>query len=61
MNAVTELKAMIQYWKQKGKTVVIAEHRLQYLKEIADRFVYMKLGKIVLSLIHIFFEGDGID
>ena len=47
MRAVTELKAMIQYWKQKGKTVVIAEHRLQYLKEIADRFVYMKLGKIV--------------
>ena len=47
MHAVTELKAMIQYWKQKGKTVVIAEHRLQYLKEIADRFVYMKLGKIV--------------
>ena len=47
MHAVTELKAMIRYWKQKGKTVVIAEHRLQYLKEIADRFVYMKLGKIV--------------
>ena len=47
MHAVTELKAMIQYRKQKGKTVVIAEHRLQYLKEIADRFVYMKLGKIV--------------
>mgnify|MGYP002593916487 CR=1 FL=1 len=47
MHAVTELKAMIRYWKQKGKTVVIAEHRFQYLKEIADRFIYMKKGKIV--------------
>lgn len=47
MHAVTELKAMIRYWKQKGKTVVIAEHRFRYLKGIADRFIYMKKGKIV--------------
>lgn len=47
MYGITELKRMIQYWKKKGKTVVIAEHRLQYLKEIADRFVYMKRGEIV--------------
>lgn len=47
MHAIAELKKMIQYWKQKGKTVVIAEHRLQYLKDMADRFIYMKKGKIV--------------
>lgn len=47
MYAIAELKKMIQYWKQKGKTVVIAEHRLQYLKDMADRFIYMKKGKIV--------------
>ena len=47
MHAIAELKKMIQYWKQKGKTVVIAEHRLQYLQGVADRFVYMKKGKIV--------------
>ena len=47
MHAIAELKKMIQYWKQKGKTIVIAEHRLQYLQDMADRFVYMKKGKIV--------------
>ncbi len=50
MYAIAELKKMIQYWKQKGKTVVIAEHRLQYLKDMADRFIYMKKGKIVREL-----------
>lgn len=50
MHAIAELKKMIQYWKQKGKTVVIAEHRLQYLKDMADRFIYMKKGKIVREL-----------
>lgn len=47
MPAIAELKGMIQYWKKKGKTVVIAEHRLEYLKEVAHRFVYMKKGKII--------------
>ena len=47
MHAIAELKKIICYWKQKGKTVIIAEHRLQYLQAIADRFVYMKKGKIV--------------
>lgn len=44
--AVSELKKMVEYWKQKGKTVVIAEHRLHYLLDVADRFVYLKEGKI---------------
>ncbi|MBQ7433950.1 MAG: ABC transporter ATP-binding protein [Lachnospiraceae bacterium] len=54
MHAIAELKKMIQYWKQKGKTVVVAEHRLQYLQDMADRFVYMKKGKIVRE----FGEGE---
>ena len=37
---------MIQIWKQQGKTVIIAEHRLYYLKELIDRVVYLKDGKI---------------
>lgn len=52
MHAITELKRMIQYWKQKGKTIVIAEHRLQYLKDMADRFIYMKKGKIINEFCH---------
>ena len=45
--AIGELKKMIRYWKEKGKTIVIAEHRLQYLKDMASRFVYMKKGRIL--------------
>ena len=37
---------MIQIWKQQGKTVIIAEHRLYYLKELIDRVIYLKDGKI---------------
>lgn len=47
MPAIAELKKMIEYWKRKGKTIVIAEHRLQYLQDIATRFVYMKRGEII--------------
>ena len=28
------------------KTVIIAEHRLYYLKELIDRVIYLKNGKI---------------
>lgn len=35
-----------QIWKQQGKTVIIAEHRFYYLKELIDRVIYLKNGKI---------------
>lgn len=37
---------MIQFWKQQGKTIVIAEHRLYYLRNLIDRVLYLKDGKI---------------
>lgn len=43
---IADLKAIIKNWKVQGKTVIIAEHRLYYLMEIADRVIYMKDGKI---------------
>ena len=46
MSATKDLSRMIQIWKQQGKTVIIAEHRLYYLKELIDRVVYLKDGKI---------------
>ncbi len=46
MAAVEDLRKMIVVWKQRGKTIVIAEHRLYYLRELADRIVYMKNGQI---------------
>lgn len=45
-SATKDLRRMIQIWKQQGKTVIIAEHRLYYLKELIDRVVYLKDGKI---------------
>ncbi|WDV44360.1 ABC transporter ATP-binding protein [Clostridiaceae bacterium M8S5] len=35
--------------KSLGCTIVISEHRLYYLKDIADRYIYMKQGRIVNS------------
>lgn len=45
--AIEELKNKIKNWKQQGKTIVIAEHRLHYLRQLADRIFFMKEGKIV--------------
>ena len=46
MSATKDLRRMIQIWKQQGKTVIIAEHRFYYLKELIDRVIYLKNGKI---------------
>ena len=46
MSATKDLRRMIQVWKQQGKTLIIAEHRLYYLKELIDRVIYLKNGKI---------------
>lgn len=45
-DAVEELRRLIEMWKKKGKTVIIAEHRLYYLRELIDRVIYMKDGII---------------
>ena len=45
--AIAELSEIIRSWKMQGKTVVISEHRLYYLKGIADRYLYMKEGTII--------------
>lgn len=46
MSGAENLRCMIQFWKQQGKTVVIAEHRLYYLRDLIDRVLYLKDGKI---------------
>ena len=47
LRSIANLKAVIRKWKEQGKTVVIAEHRLYYLVEVADRAIYMENGRIV--------------
>nr|WP_316668189.1 ABC transporter ATP-binding protein [uncultured Propionibacterium sp.] len=44
--AIRDLAAVVQRWRDDGKTLVIAEHRLFYLLDVADRFVYVKDGRI---------------
>ncbi len=46
MSAVRELREHLGMIKAQGKTILIAEHRLHYLMDIADRIVYMADGQI---------------
>ncbi len=47
MKATMELKRCIGIWRAQKKTVVIAEHRLRYLSDIADRVIYIRNGSII--------------
>lgn len=43
---VLQIATYIEKLKNDGMTVVIAEHRLNFLKNIADRYVYIKDGRV---------------
>ncbi|ACV23580.1 Putative HMP/thiamine import ATP-binding protein YkoD [Slackia heliotrinireducens] len=47
---IDDLRSVLALWKSKGKTIVVAEHRLYYLADLADRLVIMKEGRIVEEL-----------
>lgn len=46
MDSMIELSKLMERLKEEGKTIIIAEHRLWYLKKIVDRAVYLENGKI---------------
>lgn len=46
LKTIADLKEIVSRWKKAGKTVVIVEHRLYYLRDVADRICYVKNGKI---------------
>ena len=46
LKSVADLADIIRFWKSRGKTVVVVEHRIHYLREIADRICYVKDGCI---------------
>lgn len=50
LDAIEELKQTLLFWKKQGKTIVIAEHRLYWLKDICDRVIYMEEGHVVSDL-----------
>lgn len=47
MEVTERLKKIIALLKSQGKTILIAEHRIAWLRDLADRVVYMKNGSIV--------------
>ncbi|XHH07639.1 MAG: ABC transporter ATP-binding protein [Candidatus Bathyarchaeia archaeon] len=46
MKATEELALILKALKENGATVVLAEHRLYYIMDLADRIIYMKDGRI---------------
>ena len=49
-SAIEKLKTILSDWKSQGKTIVIAEHRLYFLRELADRMLLLDNGRIVNEL-----------
>ena len=45
--AIKDLAESIRKWKEQGKTIIISEHRLWYLKDLIDRVLYLSEGNIV--------------
>lgn len=48
--SIDELRGHLRRWKAEGKTIVIAEHRLYWLRDVCDRVVYMQDGQVAFDL-----------
>lgn len=46
ISSIMELREILKSWKKQGKTIIISEHRLFYMRGLADRFIYIRNGKI---------------
>lgn len=44
--AMDDLARLIRTAKQRGAAVLVAEHRLAYLADAADRFIFMRAGRV---------------
>ena len=45
-NAISDLRETIRKWKEEGKTILISEHRLWYVKDLVDRVLYLSEGEV---------------
>ena len=45
-DAVLELRGVLKTLKALGKTMILSEHRLYYLRGLADRYLYLRDGRI---------------
>lgn len=46
IDSILKLKDQIALWKSQGKTIVVSEHRLWYMADLADRVLYIENGRI---------------
>ena len=46
IDAIEDLRQHIALLKKQGKTILIAEHRLYYLRDLADRIFYLDKGTV---------------
>ena len=46
IDAIEDLRRTLELLKKQGKTILIAEHRIYYLKDLVDRIVYMRDGAV---------------
>ena len=44
--SINEMRVVLKKLKEQGKTIIIAEHRLSYLKDLIDRLILLKNGHI---------------
>jgi len=48
--SIDDLRERLKAWKADGKTIVIAEHRLYWLRDVCDRVVCMKDGRVAFDM-----------
>jgi len=61
LKTVADLAGIIKFWKSRGKTVIIVEHRIHYLRDIADRICYVKDGRIAHEWTPAELEAKGLE
>ena len=44
--SILDLSKILAFWKSQGKTIIVSEHRLYYLRGLADRFIYLADGQV---------------
>ena len=44
--SILDLRKILAFWKLQGKTIIVSEHRLYYLRGLADRFIYLAEGQV---------------
>ena len=61
LKTIADLTEIVARWKAAGKTIVIVEHRIHYLRNIADRICYVKDGRIAEEWIPAELEAKGAE